>query len=75
MRGSPWLPSHTATLERMAGRPDREIAEATGHAEITVRKRREALGMKAYIGRPRPSWSRRDLLLNGAAGLDFQISL
>jgi hypothetical protein len=75
MNGTKWLPAHTAILERMAGRPDAEIAKATGHALITIRKRREAMGVKAYVGRPRPAWSRRDFLLNSAAGLDFQISL
>lgn len=72
MRGTPWLPSHTATLERMAGRPDREIAEATGHAVVTVKKRRLALGVRGY--RKRTGWTRRDWLLHDAAGLDFQIS-
>lgn len=67
--GRPWLPSHTAILERMAGKiPDAEIGRMTGHCEITVRKRRADLGLTAY--RPR----NRQWLLNTASGLDFQIS-
>lgn len=70
--GTPWLPEHTATLERMAGRPDREIAEATGHAIVTVKKRRADLGIPGY--RKRAHWTRRDWLMHDASGLDFQIS-
>jgi hypothetical protein len=70
--GKPWSTSDTATLERMQGRPDREIAEATGHAVVTVKKRRADLGIAGY--RKREGWTRRDWLLHDAAGLDFQIS-
>lgn len=72
MRGTPWTESHTATLHRLAGRvPDREIGKITGHCERTVRDRRNDAGLPAYA--PRPKWTRRDWLLNSAAGLDFQI--
>lgn len=71
--GRPWLPSHTETLERMAGRPDREIAAATGHPVRTVRDHRQARGIKAHVGRSH--WTRRDWLLNDATGLDFQMSV
>lgn len=73
MNGKPWSPADTATLERMQGRPDREIALKTGHSIRTVRDRRQALGIKAHVGRSH--WSRRDWLLHDAAGLDFQMSL
>lgn len=73
MNGRPWTPDHTDTLKRMAGRPDSEIAEATGHAVRTVREHRRALGICAYQGRAH--WTRRDWLLADAAGLDFQMSL
>lgn len=56
MRGSPWLPSHTATLERMAGRvPDREIAEMVGHPRVVVTRHRNDLGLPACY---RVNWSR-----------------
>jgi hypothetical protein len=54
----------------MQGRPDREIAQATGHKPWKVREMRQARGMKAYSG-DRSHWSRRDWLLAGAAGLDM----
>lgn len=71
--GKPWTAEHTATLERMVGRPDAEIAEATGHAIRTIRERRRAAGIKAFVGRAH--WTRKDWLMNDAAGLDFQMSL
>lgn len=71
--GKPWTQEDTATLERMAGRPDREIATATGHAIRTVRDRRQARGIRAHVGRGH--WTRRDWLLSDAAGLDFQMSV
>jgi len=68
MRGRPWGAEDSATLEQWGGKvSDARIASMTGHAEITVRKRREAAGI-------RPVWTRRDWLLATAAGLDFQIS-
>lgn len=70
--GTTWTPAHTEILERMAGRPDAEIAKATGHAVVTVKKRRLSLGLPGY--RKRDGWTRRDWLLHDAAGLDFQIS-
>jgi hypothetical protein len=70
MRGTPWTNADTQTLERMQGRPDREIAQATGHKPWKVREMRHARGMKAYSG-DRSHWSRRDWLLAGAAGLDM----
>lgn len=71
--GRPWLATDTATLEQMAGRPDREIAEATGHPVRTVREYRQARGIKAHVGRAH--WTRRDWLLADASGLDFQMSV
>lgn len=71
--GREWTVDDTATLERMAGRPDREIAEALGRAIRTVREHRRARGIAAFVGRSH--WTRRDWLLNDAAGLDFQMSL
>jgi hypothetical protein len=69
-RGKPWTEEDTATLERMAGRvPDAEIGRMTGHEAITIRKRRSDLGLSAYRPRTRRQW-----LMNAAAGLDFQIS-
>lgn len=73
MRGKPWLPEHTETLERMQGRADADIARATGHSVRTVRDWRRARGLRAFAGRE--NWTRRDWLLADAAGLDFQMSL
>lgn len=73
MNGNEWRPEHTAILKRMAGRADAAIARATGHAVVTVRQRRAALGIPAHRGRT--TWTRRDWLLTDAAVLDFQISL
>ncbi len=73
MNGRPWSPDDTATLERMAGRPDAEIAEAIGCSLSTVRKRRRLIGLRAFAGRAH--WIRKDWLMADAAGLDFQISL
>jgi len=72
-RGKPWTSADTATLQRMQGRPDREIAEAIGFSVMTIRKRRRDLGLKAFQGRS--DWTRKDWLMADAAGLDFQISL
>lgn len=72
MNGRPWSADDTATLRRMQGRPDREIAEATGASVRTVREHRRALGIAAHVGRAH--WTRRDWLLADAAGLDFQMS-
>lgn len=72
--GHPWLPSHTAILERMAGRPDREIAEATGQPMWKVRERRQALGLKAYSGR-RENWDSRDWAFAGIFVLDIRPAL
>ena len=50
--GKPWLPEHTATLTRMAGKvPDSVIAEKTGHKAVTVFYRRKALDLPAYRSR------------------------
>jgi hypothetical protein len=65
-----WTPADTATLERMQGRPDREIAEATGQPIWKVREMRQAQGFKGCSG-DRSHWSRRDWLLAGATGLDI----
>ncbi len=73
MNGKIWTGEDTATLKRMAGRPDSEIAATTGHAVRTIREHRRALGICAYQGRAH--WTRRDWLLADAAGLDFQMSL
>lgn len=68
MNGKPWLPEHTETVRKWAGRkPDAEIADVTGHCERTIRDRRNALGLEPYV------WTRRDYLMNSAAGLDFVI--
>lgn len=72
--GKLWLPEHTGTLSAWAGkRSDACIAQMTGHAEITIRKRREAAGLPAYHADRSPV-TRRAWLLAAAAGLDFQIS-
>lgn len=68
MNGKPWLPQHTATLERMAGdAADADIARETGHCVRTVRDRRNAAQLPAYHP-ARPAWTRRDWLMAGAAG-------
>lgn len=68
-----WTSEDTAFLKEWAGRkPDRAIAAFTGHAVITIRKQRTDRGLPSYCHRP--TWTRRDWLLNSAAGLDFQIS-
>lgn len=69
----PWSPSDSETLKRMRGRPDSEIANATGFSVRTVREHRRAMGFCAYQGRS--TWTRRDWLLADAAGLDFSMSL
>ncbi len=71
--GKLWTPADDATLKRMEGRPDADIAQTTGHSIPTIRARRRAAGIHAFPGRAH--WTRRDWLLNDAAGLDFQISL
>lgn len=49
MNGKPWTEAHTAVLRVLAGLfSDADIATVTGHASITVRKRREAAGLPAY---------------------------
>lgn len=74
MNGRMWTTANDTTLHELAGRvPDWQIAEKTGHAEVTVRNRRRAAGLPIY--RNRSHWTRRDWLLNDAAGLDFQIPL
>jgi len=73
MNGKPWTAADTVTLERMAGRPDAQIAETTGHSVPTIRERRRALGLRPC--QHRAHWTRRDWLMADAAGLDFQISL
>lgn len=64
----PWSKADSATLERMQGRPDREIAQAIGCELWKVREMRQAQGIKAHAG-SRSHWSRRDWLMAGAAGL------
>lgn len=71
MNGRTWTKDCTETLKRMAGRPDSEIAGATGFSVRTVREYRRALGICAYQNRAH--WSRRDWLLADAAGLDFSM--
>lgn len=49
MRGKAWLPCHDGVLRALAGLcTDAEIGAETGHAEITIRKRRTAMGLPAY---------------------------
>lgn len=71
-RHRPWTEDDTATLKRMAGRSPKAIAEVTGHAVVTVKKRLQAAGIRSFGNRS--AWTRRDWLLADAAGLDFQIS-
>lgn len=68
-----WGPDQAATLQRMEGQPDAEIAKEAGFSIRTVREYRRAQGIRAHIGRA--NWSRRDWLLADAAGLDFSMSL
>lgn len=71
---SRWTAECSEILAREAGRiSDAEIGHMTGHAAITIRKRREALGLPAYTHQRR-AWSRRDWLLNTISGLDIRIS-
>jgi len=70
MNGRSWTSDDTATLERMKGRPDAEIAKATGCTLRQVQDHRRTLGLKAFTLRQR--WTRRDWLLHDAAGLDFR---
>jgi hypothetical protein len=70
--GRAWTSSDTQTLERMQGRPDREIAQATGHCRETVARHRRAMDLKAYGARK--AWTRRDWLLHDAAGLSFGLT-
>lgn len=72
MTNRTWSPEDTQILERMQGRPDREIAAAIGCAVPTVKKRRLAAGIAGFRGRA--NWTRRDWLLHDAAGLDFRVS-
>jgi hypothetical protein len=72
--GHPWTQEHTATLQAWAGREsDADIGRRTGHAAITVRCYRNALGLPAYVPRTK-AWTRRQRLMKSATGLDFQIS-
>ncbi len=74
MNGKPWGQEHTAILKAWGGKiPDARIAGITGHAVVTIRKRREAAGICAYHADRSPV-TRRGWLLAAAAGLDFQIS-
>lgn len=64
--GHPWTANDTATLRRMnaAGYSNGEIAQHTGHAEITIRKHLEALGLpscrrKAWLIRFCSEFNRR----------------
>lgn len=72
--GRSWTPAHTEVLERMAGRPDKEIAQVVGHPIWKVRERRQARGLKAYSGR-RENWTSRDWLFAGRILLDFHPAL
>jgi hypothetical protein len=72
MNGREWGKEHTERMIQNLGRSDAFIAGLLGFAEITVRKRRGALGLKAYG--QRKGWTRRQWLMHDAAGLDFQIS-
>lgn len=72
--GRPWSSSDTATLREWAGREsDADIGKRTGHAAITVRCYRNAMGLPAYVPRTK-GWTRRQRLMHGISGLDFQIS-
>jgi hypothetical protein len=52
LNGKPWSDSDTATLRQYAGREsDAEIGARTGHAEVTIRKRRQMLGLSGYRNR------------------------
>jgi hypothetical protein len=68
--GNPWVPDrHDPILKAWAGRiTDKEIGTITGHGERTIRDRRNAMGLPAYVNRP-ACMTRRDYLLAGAAGL------
>lgn len=69
MNGRPWSTADTETLERMQGRPDREVAQVTGHCAETIARHRRAMDRKAYGARS--TWTRRDWLLYDAAGLSL----
>lgn len=60
--------SLSATIEQMQGQPDRIIAEATGEPLWKIREWRRAAGIKGQSG-DRSSWTRRDWLMAGAAGI------
>ena len=49
-RGTPWTPSHTATLKRMnsAAFDDTQIAKATGHCVKTIRRKRHEMQLSSY---------------------------
>lgn len=67
-----WTAADSRALRNLAGKhSDASIARITGHCERTVRDNRNAMQLPAYASRP--SWTRRDWLLNSAAGLDFDI--
>lgn len=69
-----WTPERRDYLRQWGGKkPDDRIADDLGCATITVRKERTVMGLDAYRGRP--GMSRRQALLNSAAGLDFCVSL
>ena len=57
MNGKHWSQSDTETLQCMAGKyTDEEIARVTGHATITVRTRRNHLGLPPCR---RKDWTKR----------------
>lgn len=63
----PWTSADTATLERMQGRPDREIALALDRTVKAIRHQRQGMGIKAQPHRA--NWTRREWLLADSAGL------
>jgi hypothetical protein len=66
--GQEWTDAHTAILMTWAGKePASAIARRTGHNERTIRRQMQDRGLGPYL--PRQSWTRRDYLLAGAAGL------
>jgi hypothetical protein len=70
MRGRVWTPRAQAVFTQWAGKkPDADVAMLTGgHSVRTIRARREAAGIPAFVHR-RKAWTRRDWLLSAAAGL------
>ncbi len=68
LRGTPWLSEHTELLKAWAEtRTDGQIAQMTGHSTVTVRVRRNALGL-GHPKRQGMNWTRLQWLQHDAAG-------